>query len=143
MQEGCGPAILWPRKAERRRCGLPLWRGSLSCKHGLTWGQEKGAGERPLLGMTTRGFLCSLGHHGSFLILEQLQDRSCCSVTKLCPTPCDPMDCSTPGFPDIHYLLKFTQIHVHRVSDAIQPSHLLWARLTLALNPYKHQGLFQ
>ena len=48
---------------------------------------------------------------------------SCCSVIKLCPTLCDPTDCSTPGFPVLHYLPKFVQTHVHCVSDAIQPSH--------------------
>ena len=47
----------------------------------------------------------------------------CCSVTKSCPTLCDPMDCSTPGCPVLHCLLDFAQIHVHRVSDTIQPSH--------------------
>ena len=39
------------------------------------------------------------------------------SVAKSCPTLCNPMDCSTPGFPVLHYLLKFAQIHVHWVSD--------------------------
>ena len=47
------------------------------------------------------------------------------SVTQLCPTLCDPMNCSTPGLPVHHQLLEFTQTHVHRVSDAIQPSHPL------------------
>ena len=47
----------------------------------------------------------------------------CCSVSKLCPTLCDPMNYSTPGFPVLHHLLEFVQIHVHWVSDAIQPSH--------------------
>ena len=42
-----------------------------------------------------------------------------CSVTKLCPTLCDPMVCSLPGFPVLHYLPEFTQIHVHWVGDAI------------------------
>ena len=37
----------------------------------------------------------------------------CCSVTKLCPTLCDPIDCSTPGFPVLHYLPEFAQTHVH------------------------------
>ena len=37
----------------------------------------------------------------------------CCSITKLCPTLFDPMDCSTPGFPVLHCLLEFTQTHVH------------------------------
>ena len=47
------------------------------------------------------------------------------SVTKLCLTSCDPMDCSTPSFPVLHYLPEFAQIHVHWVDDVIQPSYLL------------------
>ena len=45
------------------------------------------------------------------------------SVTQSCPTLCDPMNHSTPGLPVHHHLPEFTQTHVHRVSDAIQPSH--------------------
>ena len=52
--------------------------------------------------------------------------RECyCSVTKLCPTLCNPMDCSTPGFPVLCYLPEFAQTQVHWVIDTIQPSHLL------------------
>ena len=47
------------------------------------------------------------------------------SVAQLCPTLCDPMDCSMPGFPVHHQLLELTQTHVHWVGDAIQPSHPL------------------
>ena len=47
------------------------------------------------------------------------------SVTQLCPFLCDPMDCNMQGFPVHHQLPKFTQTHVHGVSDAIQPSHPL------------------
>ena len=47
------------------------------------------------------------------------------SVSTSCLTLCDPMDCSTPGFPAHHQLLELTQAHVHQVSDAIQPSHPL------------------
>ena len=47
------------------------------------------------------------------------------SVAQLCPTLCDPMNCSTPGLPVHHQLQEFTQTHVQRVSDAIQPSHPL------------------
>ena len=47
------------------------------------------------------------------------------SVAQSCPTLCDPMNHSTPGLPVHHQLLEFTQTHVHRVSDAIQPSHPL------------------
>ena len=46
------------------------------------------------------------------------------SVAQSCPTLCDPMNCSTPGLP-VHQLPEFTQTHVHRVHDAIQPSHPL------------------
>ena len=49
----------------------------------------------------------------------------CCSVAKSCPTLCDPVNCSTPGFPALHHLLKPAQTHVHGVGDAIQPSHPL------------------
>ena len=51
----------------------------------------------------------------------------CCSVTKLCLTLCDPMDCSPAGFPVLHHLREFAQSHVHWVGDAIQPSHPLLA----------------
>ena len=47
------------------------------------------------------------------------------SIAQLCPTLCHPMNCSTPGLPVHHQLLKFTQTHIHRVGDAIQPSHPL------------------
>ena len=47
------------------------------------------------------------------------------SVTQSCPTLCDPMDCSTPGFPVHHQLLELALTHVHRVRDAIQLSHSL------------------
>ena len=49
----------------------------------------------------------------------------CCSVTQLCLTLCDPLDCSTPGFSVLHYLPEFAQTHVHCISKAIQPSHPL------------------
>ena len=58
----------------------------------------------------------------------------CCSVTKSCPTLCDPMDCSTPGCPVLHYLPEFTEIYVHWVGDAIQPSHPLLPTSLLALD---------
>ena len=49
----------------------------------------------------------------------------CCSVTKSCLTLCNPMDCSKPGFPVLHDLLEFAQVHVRWVGDAIQPPHPL------------------
>ena len=65
------------------------------------------------------------------------------SVTQSCPTLCDPMNRSTPGLPDHHQLLEFTQTHVHRVGDAIQSSHPLSSSSPLAPNPSQHQNLFQ
>ena len=65
------------------------------------------------------------------------------SVTRSCPTLFDPMNPSTPGLPIHHQLLEFTQTHVHRVSDAIQPSNPLLSPSPPALNPSQHQGLFQ
>ena len=64
-------------------------------------------------------------------------------VTQSCLTLCSPMDCSTPSFPVHHQLPKFTQTHVHRVSDAIQPSHPLSSPSPLAPHPSQHQSLFQ
>ena len=49
----------------------------------------------------------------------------CCSVVQLCPTLCDPMDCNMPIFPIPSHLPEFTQVHVHCIGDAIQPSHSL------------------
>ena len=65
------------------------------------------------------------------------------SVTQSCPTLCDPMNHSMPGLPVPHQLPEFTQTHVHRVGDAIQPSHPLWSPSPPAPNPSQHQGLFQ
>ena len=66
-----------------------------------------------------------------------------CSVTKSCLTPCEPMSCSMPGFPVLHHLLEFAQVHVHCISDAIQPSHPLTPSSPSALSLSQHQGLFQ
>ena len=63
------------------------------------------------------------------------------SVAQLCPTLCDPMNHSTPGLPVHYQLLEFTQTHVHRVSDAIQPSHPLSSPSPPAPNPSQHQSL--
>ena len=65
------------------------------------------------------------------------------SVAQSCLTLCDPMNRSTPGLPVHHHLPEFTQAHVHRVSDAIQPSHPLSSPSPPAPNPSQHQNLFQ
>ena len=65
------------------------------------------------------------------------------SVAQSCLTLCHPMDCSTLGFPVHHQLPEFAQTHVHRVGDAIQPSHPLSSPSPPAFNLSQHQGLFQ
>ena len=65
------------------------------------------------------------------------------SVAQSCPTLCDPMNRSTPGLPVHHQLPEFTQTHVHRVGDAIQPPHPLSSPSPPAPNPSQHQALFQ
>ena len=65
------------------------------------------------------------------------------SVAHSCLTLCDPMDCSTPGFPVHHQLPEFAQTHVHQGSDAIQPPHYLSFPSPPAFNLSQHQGLFQ
>ena len=64
------------------------------------------------------------------------------SVAQSCPTLCDPMNRSMPGLPVHHQLLEFTQTHIHRVSNAIQPSHPRSSPSPPAPNPSQHQSLF-
>ena len=62
----------------------------------------------------------------------------CCLVAKSCLTLCNPMDCSTSGFPVLHYLLEFAQTHARQVYDAIQPTHPLSPPSPPALNLSQH-----
>ena len=66
----------------------------------------------------------------------------CCSVAQSCPTPGNPMDCSMPGLPVLHHLPEFAQVHVHCISDAIQPFYPMMPSFLSALNLSQHQGLF-
>ena len=65
------------------------------------------------------------------------------SLAQSCPTFCDPMNHSTPGFPVHHQLPEFIQTHVHQVGDAIQPSHPLLSPSPPAFNLSQIQGLFK
>ena len=67
----------------------------------------------------------------------------CSSITQSCLTLCNPMDCSTPGFPVLHHLPEIAQTQVHWVSDAIQPSCPLSSPCPSAFNLSQHQGLFK
>ena len=74
---------------------------------------------------------------------NQLSSAQLSSVAQSCPTLCDPMNRSTPGLPVHHQLPEFTQTHLHRVRDAIQPSHPRSSPSPPAPNPSQHQSLFQ
>ena len=65
------------------------------------------------------------------------------SVAQSSLTLCDPMNCSTPGLPVHHQFPEFTQTHINRVGDPIQPSHPLLPPFPPASNPSQHQSLFQ
>ena len=64
-------------------------------------------------------------------------------VAQSCPTLCDPVNCSTPGFPVSHHFPEFAHVHVHWISDAIRPSHPLSNSSPPALSLSQHQGLCQ
>ena len=66
----------------------------------------------------------------------------CCSIAKSCPTLCDPMDYSIAGFPVLHCLLEFAQIHVYWVGNAIQSCHPLLPPSPFAFSLSQHWGLF-
>ena len=86
----------------------------------------------PFLSFLSRGLVTIFSNSSQFS-----------SVTQLCPILCDPMDCSMPGLPVHHQLPELVEIHVHRVSHAIQPSHPLLSPSPPAFNLSQHQGLFQ
>ena len=76
--------------------------------------------------------------HTYVMIIFQCMWVLCCSFAKLCPTLCDPMNCSMPDFPVLHYLPELAQTHVHCTDDAIQPSHPLLPPSLPALNLSLH-----
>ena len=97
----------------------------------------------PEVSTTLLDFQVTWANH-FFLCLHWLHFASqFSSVAHLCPTLCDPMDCSTPGFPVHQQIPELAQTHVHRVGDAIQPSHPLLSPSPPAFNLSYHQGLFK
>ena len=122
--------------------GLPLV-GRTKIPHATRHSQNQKKEERPECEISL--FLC-LSQSCVDTVRRQLsanQKVQFSSVAQSCPTLCDPMDCSMPGLPVHHQLLEFAQIHVHRIGDAIQPSHPLSSPSPPAFNLSQHQGLFQ
>ena len=112
---------------------LPTMQGELSSVPGL--GRSPGEGN---------------GNPLQYSCLENSMDRgawrttvSVSSVACSCPALCNPMNYSIPGFPVHHQLPGFTQTHVHRIGDAIQPSHPLSSTSLPTFTLSQHQGLFQ
>ena len=87
--------------------------------------------------------VCLLFSKSSYVKVVYIPEFCCHSVAQSCLTLCDPMDCSTPGFPVLHYLPEFAQTHVYCISDAIQPSHPLSSPSPPAFNLSQHQSLSQ
>ena len=121
---------------------LTLWPHGFLCPRNSP-GKNTGVGCHFLL----QGIFCSKGSNlvscifciGRWILYHWASPQFS-SVAQSCPTICDPMDCSTPGFPVHHQHLELTQTHIHHVSDAIQPSHPLSSPSPPASNPSHHQG---
>ena len=107
---------------------------------------EKSHGQRSLAGYSPwsrKTDLTKRLNNNNHNILGSVGGVQFSSVTQSCLTLCDPMNCSTPGLPVHHQLPEFSQTHIHRVSDAIQPSHPLSSPSPPAPNPSQYQSLFQ
>ena len=120
-------------------------------------GDARDAGLIPGLGRSSGGgngnplqYSCLENPHGQRNLVDFRHDwsdlacihtNSYSSVFQLCPTLCNPIDCSIPGFPALHHLPELAQTQVHWVSDAIQPSHLL-SSSSPAFDFSQHQGQF-
>ena len=76
------------------------------------------------------------------LMLSLRSPGCCCSVTQSCPTLCNPMDCSTPGFPVVHYLLEFARTHVDWVNDSIQPFSSSFTHFSSCSQSFPASGSF-
>ena len=96
--------------------------------------------QRSLVGYSPQG--CKESDTTKRLSTDTKEDVQFSSVTQSCLTLCDPMDCITLGFPVHHQLQELTQTHVHRVGDAIQPSHPLSPPSPPTFNLSQNQGIF-
>ena len=133
-----GPVATWAPNSLATYWRVPPWTSDIRCKFRLS-PVLRGIGYKsedpiiPSLGLANLPDQCT-GLRETFYLL-------CCSVTKLCLTLWDPMNCSTPGFPLLHCFLELAQTHFHWVSDAIQPSHPLSPSSPFAFSLSQHQSL--
>ena len=103
------------------------------------WQNKKGRKERRKQGK--KGKFSKTGRSIPKTSMQTCKEYLLCWVAKLCLTLCNPMDCSTPGFPILHYLPEFAETHIHWVGDAIQPVHP--QSPSSSFDHIQHQGLFQ
>ena len=131
----------WDAVVGRAPLGGPGPGSPLDCTTS-SWVTQQATYLWPLLShQSHRGHLCLTK---SLLCVQELfEENQFSSVAQLCPTICDPMDCSMPGSPVHHQHPELAQTHVHRVSDAIQPSHPLLSPSPPTLNLSQHQCLSQ
>ena len=105
--------------------------------------KTSGAVRRPFFSALSRAFSTDWGRISNWTICKLYLSVHFSSVAQSCPTVCNSMNRSTPGLPVHHHLPEFTQTHVHRVRDSIQPSHPLSSPSPPAPNLSQHQSLFQ
>ena len=127
--------LIWPRHSSRST-GSEIWQQL--CIQGL---KEFANFLRTIFAKTVRGHL--IWYIWPHMVWGSLHSVQFSSVAQSCLNLCDPMNCSTPGLPIYHQLLEFTQTHIYRVSDAIQPCHPPSCPSPPAPNPSQHQSLFQ
>ena len=107
------------------------------------WSTGEG-NSKPLQYSCLENHMNSMNKQNDRILKEELpRSVQFSSVAQLCLTLCDPMNCTMPGLLVHHHLLEFTQTQVHRVSDAIQPSHPLSSPCPPSPNPTQNQSLFQ
>ena len=131
-----GSGFVWAGQAQRPSSLLALIINIIKETNNFTLE----AGRQLVLSMWGSLSLCEIAWENKNVILCQTIQFS--SVTQSCLTLCNPMDCSTPGFPVHHQLLELAQTHVHQVSDAIQPFPPLSSPSPPTFNLSQHQDLF-
>ena len=112
-------------------------------REGMKKLSQSGKNARLWLYMVVKVVWCCKGPYciGSWNVRSMIQGKFS-SVAQSCPSLCDPMDSSRPGF-RVHQLLEFAQTHVHQVGDTIQPAYPLSSPFPPAFNLSQHQGLFK
>ena len=98
---------------------------------------------RPLMAPCSRGASAGARVHAAYVPHARRTWHSEVFSPQSCPALCNPMGCSRPGLPVLHYLPEFAQTHVHRVGDAIQPSHPLSSPSPPAFILSQHRGLLR